>query len=226
MKKKTNIRIKIKSVQFDLSEELLYQFFPSEEDEDEEDDYAYDDGADDAGEATFGSDENDKKLTEFLRSLTDDDYDYEAANTLELVTDGYLIDDGKRVTIGYNESEATGLDGSVTEISFAKDDPGLISMLRDGTVKTVLTFESGKRHICVYETPYMPFELCVITSEAVNEIAEKGQIYLDYLIEIKGAEAERTKFYLSIEPMGEETVLNEYDDINDGGNKKRSKKKK
>lgn len=213
-----NVKIEIRSVQYELCEELLYQFFPTEDDEDGD----VDDGIDGVNGTglttgiTFGGAENDGKLTEFIKNLTDggDPYD-EASNTLELITEGYLDDDGERVTIGYNESEATGMDGSVTEISYAKNDPGLISMLRDGTVKTVMMFESGKRHICVYETPYMPFEICIITAEAVNAIPEKGEIYLDYVVEIKGAAAERTKFCLSVEPLEEDTAPREYDDDDD-----------
>ena len=67
-------------------------------------------------------------------------------------------------------------------------------------VRTSLLFEKGRRHTCIYQTPIMPFEVCVATRNVHNDLAEKGTLLLDYLIEIRGAEAEHTRFRLSILP--------------------------
>ena len=82
-----------------------------------------------------------------------------------------------------------------------KDNAGLVSMLRDGTVSTALTFERGKRHHCIYNTPIMPFEICVRTLKVENNILDNGKLALDYIIEIRGAKAERTKFELEVIKM-------------------------
>ena len=116
---------------------------------------------------------------------------------LEIKTDGFISHEDGRVEFSYDESELTGMEGAKTSISFSEDDPALITMLRTGSVSTALVFENGKRHHCVYKTPYMPFEVCVHTVKVVNEIAEKHSLFIDYIIEIRGAKAERTRLELT-----------------------------
>ena len=116
----------------------------------------------------------------------------------DMVSLATYTDDGKYISISYVESVETGLDGSKTTIFFKKDDPYIVSMLREGAVSTNLVFEQGKRCQCVYKTPYMPFELCVHTKKISNTLFEGGCIDLDYVVEIRGAQAERNKFKLTI----------------------------
>ena len=107
------------------------------------------------------------------------------------------VSDG-RVEIAYDETEATGMAGSRTVISFLENESGIVSMIREGTVSTSLVFESAKRYRCVYQTPYMPFEICVHTRKVENRLLADGTLQLDYVIEIRGAKAERTKFSMQI----------------------------
>ncbi len=117
---------------------------------------------------------------------------------MEMKTLGkFTVADG-RAAVSYDESEATGMEGSATEVSFDMTQPGIVTMVRSGTVSTALVFEKGKRHHCVYNTPYMPFEVCVNTFEVKNRIADTGILELDYVVEIRGAKAERTRFCMRI----------------------------
>ena len=120
------------------------------------------------------------------------------ADILEINSVGTFADDGERVSISYNETEATGMEGSVTCISFLKSSPEILTMTRDGLVSATLVFEDGKRHHCIYKTPFMPFEVCVNTSKVTNDILASGALDLDYIVEIRGAKAERTKFKMQI----------------------------
>ena len=104
----------------------------------------------------------------------------------------------ERVIIAYDESELTGMEGSHTQVRFERNMPELVTMMRHGTVNTILVFEKGKRHICTYQTEYMPFEICVNTKEVINTLLENGRIDLDYIVEIRGAQAERTQFTIEI----------------------------
>ena len=119
---------------------------------------------------------------------------------MEMTMDASYHDDGTRVCIRYKESELTGMEGSTTSVSFQKNDPGVISMLRDGAVKTALIFEQGQRHLCVYQTPIMPFEVGVYTKKVHNGIEKEGVLEMDYTVEIRGAQAERTKFQMRVLP--------------------------
>ena len=142
----------------------------------------------------------------FFESVLNDDADFfedesgEENNdgTIELNSEGVLCVDDKRAVISYDESELTGMEGSTTEVGFDLDNAGLVTMMRHGTVSTVLVFEKGKRHICTYQTEYMPFEICVNTKDVQNTLLEDGKIELDYIIEIRGAQAERTLFTIEI----------------------------
>ena len=117
---------------------------------------------------------------------------------MEMTVEARYHDDGTRICISYKESEISGMEGSTTSVSFQKNEPQTLSMLRDGTVKTALLFEQGKRHLCIYQTPIMPFEVCVRTLKVENRLSDAGTLMLDYVIEIRGARAERTKFYMEI----------------------------
>lgn len=120
------------------------------------------------------------------------------AEEAEILTEGRLITTSQRVELVYEESELTGMEGSVTKLGFDRAVPELISLLRGGTVSTALVFESRKRHVCVYDTPFSGFEVCVQTIEVRNELLTKGELYLDYLIEIHGARTERCKMNLTV----------------------------
>lgn len=119
---------------------------------------------------------------------------------MEIRTQGTLTraEDG-RISLSYDETELTGMEGSTTTVSFSEDAPDVITMLRYGSVSTTLVFEQGQRHICVYETPIMPFEICIYARSVRNSLTMNGgSITLDYLIEIHGAKAERTFFSLDV----------------------------
>lgn len=122
----------------------------------------------------------------------------------EINTLGTMKTDEGRIEISYEETEATGMDGSVSTVTFMRDNPKMVTMIREGAVSTALVFEAGKRHQCVYNTPFMPFVVCVRTLTVNNRLLDCGYIELDYIVEIRGAQAERTKFRMEL--LGTEGV--------------------
>ena len=126
------------------------------------------------------------------------DEDSPEPQILDINTVGRYVDDGERISISYDESEATGMEDSITTITFLKNEPAIVSMIREGMVSTTLVFENEKRHHCLYKTPFMPFEICVRTIKVSNAIFGMGALSLDYVVEIRGAQAERTKFTMQI----------------------------
>ena len=73
-------------------------------------------------------------------------------------------------------------------------------MIREGAVSTALVFEANKRHHCLYKTPFMPFQICVHTLKVDNRLLSDRYLDLDYIVEIRGAQAERTKFHIELLP--------------------------
>lgn len=122
----------------------------------------------------------------------------EEADILKINTCGTLTVDNGRATYSYDETESTGMEGSVTSVTYMQNCPDIVTMTREGTVSATLVFEEGKRHHCIYNTPIMPFEICVLTKKVVNRLDINGTLELDYIIEIRGAKAERTKFFMQV----------------------------
>ncbi len=126
----------------------------------------------------------------------------EEDSLIEVTTDARLSFDGERIAISYAESELTGMEGSETTVSFDPKEPGLVTMMRGGTVFTMLVFEAGRHHMCTYETPYSTFELGVYTRTLANTITEHGgKLTVDYAVELRGAGAQRTKLEMTVKEM-------------------------
>ncbi len=120
-------------------------------------------------------------------------FDEDNSETTTLTTECTVAEKGSRIEIEYEESEITGLEGSKTKVFFDKNNTGLVSILREGAVSTALVFEEGRRHLCVYETPYFPIELCVNTLSLENTLNYSGgTIKAEYLVEMNGILAEKT----------------------------------
>ena len=139
------------------------------------------------------------ELTEDVEIMVPEQLEGEQdGENLEMVTQGMVRVRGGRVEIVYDEGELSGMEGSQTVISYAKGEPQTVSMIRTGAVSTALVFERGVRHLCTYETPYMPFQIGVFALSVDNRLETDGEIMLDYLIEIRGAQAERCKMTLRV----------------------------
>ena len=140
---------------------------------------------------------DEEDLPEEYDDEDEDEENEDGPETAEMMMEGRLVVTSKRAELVYHESELTGMEGSVTKIGFDLDTPELITMLRGGSVSTALVFEPHQRHICIYNTPFSSFEVCVHTLEVKNDILESGSLYLDYLIEIHGARTERCRMTLN-----------------------------
>ena len=125
----------------------------------------------------------------------------------ELVMEGRLVTTTHRVELVYEESELTGMEGSVTSIGFDRAAPHVISMMRTGLVSTGMIFEAGKRHMCIYHTPFSDFEICVRAFTVNNQLLTDGKLELDYLVELHGAQTERCRMTLTVRNDTSDNVL-------------------
>lgn len=146
-----------------------------------------------------------KKLLEYIFGEDDKDeleglYDeIEGEDFVDLITEGELcVDNDGNVEISYLEGDDTGLEGTKVKLIFNENNPALISMMREGSMNTMLSFEAGKRHKSVYNTPYMPFDLTVNTLEVDNTLMTEGSLYLNYLMEVRGLSADRVTIFVDI----------------------------
>lgn len=123
---------------------------------------------------------------------------YEGAlpDVIELVTEGRLARDGSGYTLSYQESELTGLEGTLTTIQV---DGEQVTLLRVGEFNSQLVFQEGRRHLSVYNTPYGAMEIGVHTRHLLAELNDQGgDIEVDYSVEVDHALAGRNIFRINV----------------------------
>ena len=103
-----------------------------------------------------------------------------------------------RITIRYEESELSGMEGTTTELIFTKDAPTLVTLRRTGTVRCALVMEEHRQHSGVYETPVMPLDLTVITHSLTNTVTEDGGV-MDAYYSIRFGTVTTTRTRLKVE---------------------------
>ena len=108
----------------------------------------------------------------------------EQTDSSELFTKGeYRYQDGTYY-IDYDESEATGFEGSHVQLS-VKDD--VVTMTRTGRAFSSLVFEQGKRHFCHYGTEFGDCMIGITTSYLRHVMADNGgEISVKYSIDVNG----------------------------------------
>ena len=123
---------------------------------------------------------------------------YEGAppDVIELVTEGRLVREGGSYTLSYQESELTGLEGTLTTIQV---DGEQVTLMRMGEFNSQLVFQEGRRHLSVYNTPYGAMSVGVNTRHLMAELTDQGgDIEVDYSVEVDHAIAGRNVFRINV----------------------------
>ena len=93
------------------------------------------------------------------------------SNATELMTEGTLEQTEDGFLLSYQETELTGMEGTLTTFRIA---PDRITLLREGTINSEMIFEEGQKHFSLYETPFGGLMLGVNTHRAKARIGEGG----------------------------------------------------
>ena len=131
-----------------------------------------------------------------VQSLNDD-----PPEVIELVTEGRLMDCGDAgYTLSYQESEVTGLEGTLTTFQV---EPDCITLMRMGEFNSQMVFQPGRRHFSMYDTPYGALSIGVNTKKMRADLDENGgEIEIDYAIEIDHAVAGENTFRIDVREKG------------------------
>lgn len=123
--------------------------------------------------------------------------DDEKEEKIEISTEGVLsLEDGK-LSLSYDETELTGMEGAHTVLEFTTEEPGTVTMTRSGSASTSMIFKENSRCMSTYETGVFPLEMCITTKSVENSLdINGGKIIIDYTVEIHGVCMERT--YLTV----------------------------
>ena len=123
-------------------------------------------------------------------------YENAEPDLTELVTEGRLEREGSSYTLSYQESELTGLEGTLTTFQI---EPERITLMRVGEYNAQMVFQKGRRHMSLYNTPYGSMTIGVNTQRLLADLTDQGgAIEIDYAIEIDHTVAGRNMFQIRV----------------------------
>ena len=115
----------------------------------------------------------------------------------ELLTDGTMEQVDGKFIVSYEDSDATGFEGATTTIT--AEGSSIVSIVRTGTANSNLVIETGKKHYCLYGTPYGDITVGIFTHKIDNSLSENGgSLYLKYTIDVNSAYMSDNEIYLDI----------------------------
>ena len=122
---------------------------------------------------------------------------------LEFTTDGVYSHDDSVSTLSYDESEVTGLPGTVTTVSVYDD---RIVVDRTGGINSRMIFKEGCRESFLYSTPFGDATMGVDTRKIRHTFGDRGgQVEVDYIVNLEHVVAMRNKFFIDVsEPGGKQ----------------------
>lgn len=124
---------------------------------------------------------------------------------IELVTAGKLEDRGPEgITLSYQESPVTGLEGTLTTIQV---EPRRVTLLRVGAYNSQMVFEEGRRHMSMYDTPYGALSVGIHTRKMRSSLSGRGgDVTIYYALEIEHGTAGRNMFHINVRETGKDTI--------------------
>ena len=127
-----------------------------------------------------------KNQKDVLITLKSIQHDGKESNETELITEGLYKKTNDGYIITYNESEATGYNGSKTILTTFGENQ--VTMQRSGSTFSNLFIEKGKKHHCHYGTPYGDFVVGITTKDIKSSLNENGgDLYMNYVVDINSS---------------------------------------
>ena len=91
---------------------------------------------------------------------------------VELISEGTMvIADSGEITLSYEETELTGMEGTTTTFLIQGDK---VTLTRSGGVTSQMIFQPGRPHSSLYTTPWGKLEVDITTSKLAHRISERG----------------------------------------------------
>ncbi len=112
-----------------------------------------------------------KQIILFVRG--EQTYDAVAPEVTELSTEGVMTIDGEEITLTYQESEITGMEGTTTRFTVRGD---MVVLERTGTIVSRMEFTRGERSSSLYETPWGTMVVDISTTKLTHRITERGGV--------------------------------------------------
>ncbi len=136
-----------------------------------------------------------KKVIIFVKSHQH--YEGAEPEEMELISEGLMdtAEDGT-VTLAYEETELTGLEGTRTTFTI-KDD--MVVLSRTGQVNSQMVFQRGRQHSSLYETPWGTMTVDIATSQLASRLGDRGGVLdIQYSIAVEHRVAGRNQFKIRV----------------------------
>ncbi|MBQ8826518.1 MAG: DUF1934 domain-containing protein [Oscillospiraceae bacterium] len=131
------------------------------------------------------------------------------SNETEIITEGTfstLKNEGFRII--YNESAATGFEGSKTTVCCYGDTHA--SICRTGTAQSTLIIDKNKKQHCVYGTPYGELMMGIYTHSIVNKLDKNGgELYMKYTVDINSSYISDNEILIIVRPAPKKAEITE-----------------
>lgn len=106
----------------------------------------------------------------------------EEAEVMNFITEGTYYKEENAYYVTYAESAVTGLDGTTTTMKIS---PESITLIRHGSVSSLMVFEKGRKHTSGYNTEFGMVEVGVTAHRLKVDMNDcGGQFDLEYIIEV------------------------------------------
>ncbi len=142
-----------------------------------------------------------KKVKIGICAKQTDDMSPEAEpSVMNVFCEAVLTDDGENFTVEYEEFLVDGGGVTNTKLVFAKNAPGVVSMVRTGLVKMACSFSHGERCNCVYSmADGISLDFCMVTKELANTLSlGGGRLLVKYNIEVRGLVISENEYRLTV----------------------------
>lgn len=121
----------------------------------------------------------------------DDDRD-----VIELFTTGQFYKKGGDYYIRYEETEATGFEGSHTTLRVQRDS---VTLSRSGAANAQLIVQSGVRHQCHYDVGCGDMMIGVLGGRIKSSLTDKGgDLEFKYSLDVNSLLASENEMYINI----------------------------
>lgn len=112
-----------------------------------------------------------KQIILFVRG--EQTYDSVAPEVTELATEGVMTLDGEEISLSYEETELTGMEGTTTRFTVRGD---TVVLERTGMIQSRMEFKQGERSSSLYETPWGTMVVDIATTRLAHRLNERGGV--------------------------------------------------
>ena len=114
----------------------------------------------------------------------------------ELMTEGYLSEEENRLSVSYEATDLTGMEGTTTTFT-VRGQQAILT--RTGAVNSQMVFEEGKQHTSLYGTLFGELSVDIQTSRLRHNLTERGGVMeIKYSIAVEHTVTGRNCFKIRV----------------------------